>query len=404
MSRHYRNWFVAIVASIAVITAGWALSEWIFDPAAPGAFYDTPSDVDTARPGTVMRSEPVADARVSGAQVSRLLYASTGLDGAPIAVSGAVIVPDRRSQRDAPVVAWAHGTTGIDPRCAPSLEARSGVGLIPQLDRFVRAGAIVVATDYPGLGAGTVHPYLVGVSEGRAILDAVRAAQHFSGDGASAPAAIYGHSQGGHATLFAAELAPTYAPELDLVGVAAMAPPTDLARLMVDDEGTASGVVLTSMAIGSWSRVYPDTPASAIVKGRFLPAVENLATRCIEDNAQSLGVAPDVAILRNRYFSRNPVTDPAWKPHFAANTARAALHGAPVLVAQGLADAIVRPAVTERYVDAQCRAGADVDFWTYANVGHFQVRSVASPAVATWILDRIAGKPRPAGCSRTARS
>ena len=77
-----------------------------------------------------------------------------------------------------PVVAWAHPTTGVVPRCAPSL-ARKRFQLIAGLRLMLARGYVVAATDYPGLGTPETHPYLVGDSEGRAVLDSVRAARKF---------------------------------------------------------------------------------------------------------------------------------------------------------------------------------------------------------------------------------
>ena len=120
------------------------------------------------------------------------------------------------------VVAWAHGTTGVARQCAPSLYP-AALRWIPGLANAIGRGYVVAATDYPGLGTVGVHPYLIGESEGRAVLDSVRAARHLDGAGANEHFAVWGHSQGGHAVLFAGALAPRYAPELRLAGVAAAA-------------------------------------------------------------------------------------------------------------------------------------------------------------------------------------
>ena len=213
-----------------------------------------------------------------------------------------------------------------------------------------------------------------------------------------AKVAIFGHSQG-HAALFAAQLAPDYAPELDVVGVAPMAPPTDLAELTLDDEGEAPGVILTSMAIQSWSEVYPATPASAVVKPWYLPAVV-IANRCIETNSQSLTVLPSVWILRDRFLLGNPVEQPQWKPHFAANSPSAVIDTVPLFIAEGLVDDIVHPEVTTDYVTRQCAAGADIEYETYRDVGHFELRTTAAPDVSSWMLERLAGKPAATGCTR----
>jgi pimeloyl-ACP methyl ester carboxylesterase len=56
------------------------------------------------------------------------------------------------------------------------------------------------------------------------VLDAARAARQLDGAGAGGRVVLAGHSEGGHAVLWAAELATSYAPELQVTGVAALAP------------------------------------------------------------------------------------------------------------------------------------------------------------------------------------
>jgi len=94
---------------------------------------------------------------------------------------------------------------------------------------MVHRGYIVAATGYPGLRTAGPHPYLVSVSEGRAVLDSVRAARNLAQDEAQKRFAVWGHSQGGQAVLYAAVIAKSYAPELELAGVAAAAPATRMA-------------------------------------------------------------------------------------------------------------------------------------------------------------------------------
>src|ERR1700749_1052443 len=137
------------------------------------AFYRAPSSVVAGPPGTLIRKQ-VIDGAPLGAPASRVLYRSTGLDDQPILVSGVVIVPQGDPPPSGrPIVAWAHPTSGIVPRCAPSL-ALFLFQQIQGLRSFVRDGYVVAATDYPGLGTPETHPYLVGTSEARAVLDSVR--------------------------------------------------------------------------------------------------------------------------------------------------------------------------------------------------------------------------------------
>ena len=245
------------------------------------AFY-FPVGIDLAAypPGALLRLQPMAGGPFN-ADAYRVLYRSTGLHGEPIAVSGVVIVPKGVPPAGGrPIVAWAHPTTGIVDRCAPSL-ARAFFRSVQGLQDMLNRGYAVAATDYPGLGTPGVHPYLVGESEARAVIDSVRAARSVPGVGDGRSFAVWGHSQGGQAALFTGLLASTYAPDLNLVGVAAAAPATELRSLMMKDIDTSGGRNITAMTLWSWSRIY-DAPMATVVTPQAIPVINQLADECIE--------------------------------------------------------------------------------------------------------------------------
>ena len=143
-----------------------------------------------------------------------------------------------------------------DHRCCIPLRSVAGAVRLPANGRkpaLLENGYAIAATDYPGLGTPGPHPYLVGDSEARAVIDSVRAARSFPGLENSTRYAVWGHSQGGQAALFTGMIAKSYAPELQLVGVAAAAPATDLATLMTDDLNSVGGRNLTAMTMWSWA-------------------------------------------------------------------------------------------------------------------------------------------------------
>src|SRR5580692_9935174 len=244
------------------------------------AFYRAPPSEVAGAAGTLVRQELI-DGAPLGATTYRVLYRSTGLDNKPILVSGVVIVPPGDPPPGGrPIVAWAHPTSGVVPRCAPSL----AIFLFQQIQglrSFVRDGYVVAATDYPGLGTAGPHPYLVGTSEARAVIDSVRVAAGLPGAGGGKKFLVWGHSQGGHAALFTGIIATTYAPDLDLLGVAAAAPATDLVTLMNDDIDSVGGRNITAMTLWSWQRVY-GANMEKVVDRRAIPAIDQLANECIE--------------------------------------------------------------------------------------------------------------------------
>ena len=243
-------------------------------------FYHATAHELAGPPGSLIRSEPMMFAP-AGAQAYRVLYRSVGMQGEPIAVSGVIVVPPGPAPAGGrPIVAWAHPTTGVVPHCAPSL-AIFVFQQMAGLRQLIEQGAVVAATDYPGLGTSGPHPYLVGDSEARAVINSVRAARSLPGVGDGNSFAVWGHSQGGQASLYTGLIARTYAPELRLVGVSAAAPATSLVTLMGDDFKSSGGKNLTAMTLWSWSRVY-GAPIDNVVVPEAMPTVDRLSNECIE--------------------------------------------------------------------------------------------------------------------------
>lgn len=400
--RHHPFVLLAAVLVVALVALGVRAVE----PSQPGAFYTPSTPVAPEGAGTIIRSEPLETAP-RGARGWRVLYRSTGLDGQAIAVSGTVFAPLAPAPAGGrPVVAWAHPTTGVASRCAPSIGADGGAGTIPGLGDLLEDGYVVAATDYPGLGTPGPHPYLVGESEGPAVLDGVRAATHLDGADARRQVALWGHSQGGHAVLFAGQMAPTYAPDLDVVGVAAAAPATSLGELLRRDIGGVTGNVLASMALTSWSQVYADRGLSleAVVEREAMPLVELISANCIETTSQEIIDLPAAEVLRVRFLEADPWAIPPWDDVLTENTPGAVPLTVPVLIAQGTADTVVWPGVTADWVAAQCRAGVTVDERRYEGRTHTEIAVASADDVRAWIGDRVAGRRAPSTCAATGSS
>jgi len=366
-------------------------------------FYQASESQVRGEPGTIIRSEPMMFAP-AGAQAYRVLYRSTGLHGEPIAVSGVIVVPPGPAPAGGrPIVAWAHPTTGVVPHCAPSL-AIFVFQQMAGLRQLIEQGAIVAATDYPGLGTAGPHPYLVGDSEARAVIDSVRAARNLAGAGAASEFAVWGHSQGGQASLYTGLIAKTYAPELHLVGVAAAAPATSLVMLMGDDFKTSGGKNLTAMTLWSWSRVF-GAPIDEVVVPDAMPSVDRLADECIESIFDIMARRQTEKPLEQHFLSvPNIATVDPWRTIAARNTPGTLPPGIPLFLAQGTTDTIVRPDVTRAYMQRQCKAGGKVSIMWVPNVGHgFVARDSADAAVA-WMMDRFNGRPAPSDCGSAAQA
>jgi pimeloyl-ACP methyl ester carboxylesterase len=360
-------------------------------------FYDAPRSMLAGEPGTLVRQEPI-DGAPLGAAAYRVLYRSTGLKGEPIFVSGVVVVPPGDPPPDGrPIIAWAHPTSGITPRCAPSL----AIFLFQQIQglrTFVERGYVVAATDYPGLGTPEPHPYLVGDSEARAVIDAVRVAGTLPGAGGGKRFAVWGHSQGGQAALFTGLIAGTYAPELTLLGVAAAAPATDLVTLMNDDLNSAGGKNITAMTLWSWHRVY-GAPIDRIVDPRAMQAVDRLAYECIEGPFDLISRQRTEKPLEQYFLTvEEPANIEPWHSLLQKNTPGPLPPDIPVLLAQGTNDQIIRPSVTQDYMSKLCKGGSKVRMVMLPDVGHGRAAQASTMVAADWMTDRFAGETPPNDC------
>ena len=344
-----------------------------------------------------MRVVPLPGGAPGGAKAYRILYRSQGARDQPIAVSGAVIFAESTSPRGGrPIVAWAHPTTGVADRCAPSV--RPGVaGTIPGLEVMLARGYVVVATDYEGLGTAGEHPYLIGESEARTVLDGVRAARNLRDSGAGQRFAVWGHSQGGHAALFTGQIAKQYAPELELVGIAAAAPPTDLARLFELERGTDSGNHFSALAIYSWSK-YFGFPLDGVIARNARGAVQRLAHNCLQSLEDYLLFADDLKALPPDFLAGDPGKSEPWRTMLAKNSAGRRPIPAPMFLSQGEADTTVRPQVTREFLRKMCRAGARIKFMSLGGTSHMFAARASTDAALTWIADRFARKPAQSDC------
>ncbi len=311
----------------------------------------------------------------------KVLYLSKNVKDDPIAVSGLIWVPDNVAN-DSPVLTYAHGTTGLGDQCAPSKSNGAGEAADIAKD-FTRDGFIVAATDYEGLGTPGVHPYVVGDSEGRGVLDIILAARNLTDT--SGESIIWGHSQGGGAALFAAELAPTYAPNANVVGAVAGAPAVELKLLTVAlAKSPYFGYLF--MASAGFKAAYPDLDLSQLLTAEGIAAVESARTGCTEINDVVRGKDPAIYIAKD-LASTEPLAT-----YLEENTPGNRTTDVPIFVYHGEADKTIPVVGSKLYLDRACRTGGfSILRKTYPDVGHVDVIQAARSDITSWIDARLAG-------------
>jgi acetyl esterase/lipase len=356
----------------------------------PTSFYQVPHPLPPGPPGALIRVTPISGRSVlPDSRAWAILYHSRDFDGRDVAVSGVVVAPPGAPPpQGRPVLVWAHGSVGLADQCAPS---RGGVVGAPSswLGGLVLQDMVVAATDYQGSGTPGPTRSLIGLSAGHAVLDVARAARELDAAGASGRVMLAGHSEGGHAVLWAAELARSYAPELQVLGVATTAPGAELATTLRLTRFRPAAITSGAMLIvAAWSDTYRVPPDVLTRAGR--KALDRVRTTCLQELAND----PATPMVH----PGDLLTTRPWPVLLARNTPGHAATPAPVLIAQGTDDEVVVPAATRALVQRLCHAGDTVELRSYRGVGHFDILGVASADMIGWIGDRLTGRRPRSSC------
>ena len=356
-------------------------------------FYKPPKHLHGKHGGLIWaRTQRGRDALKGAGKNALLLYKSKDLHGKLTAVSGSLSLPKGKAPKGGwPVITYAHGTTGSADTCAPTRGYDKDdltSYAFPLLRSWLKAGYAVVRTDFDGLGTPGVHQYLIGQSEGRSVLDAVRAARQYSSK-LSKRYVIAGHSQGGHAALFAAAAAPNYLPGLKLRGTVAFAPASHLktqfsAILGVSSAGGGLGGIV-SLGLRGIDTVDPSLGVPGLLTARARALYPQTRTACYDglSGPDSFGGVPlnqilapgnDLQPLLNAVGENDP-------EHLRMRT--------PVRVEQGLADTTVFPTFTQQLVDEYAANNVKVVYKTYPGVSHGGVVDAGAADATSFIGARL---------------
>jgi pimeloyl-ACP methyl ester carboxylesterase len=354
---------------------------------AGSAFYTPPKHTSAARHGAPIWARKLTGtaALQPAASNTLVLYRSTDASGKPDAVSGTITVPKGKAPKGGwPILSWAHGTTGIGDSCAPSRSPADPFTsyVYPQLGQWLNAGYAVVRTDYQGLGTPGVHGYLIGKDEGRSVLDIVRAARKVVGH-LSNRVIIGGHSQGGHAALWAAALARSWTPELKVAGTVAFAPASHLgeqAPLITTITTPSSLTALAALILRGADSANPALQVSLLLSDKAAALYPLTLTECLPAlsvvNAFA-GLAPSEALKDGADIG--PLV-----AFLNRNDPETLKIRTPVEILQGTADTTVLAPFTDQLDRALRASGAKVTYKKYPGVNHGAIVAAADADALTF--------------------
>ena len=356
-------------------------------PPAPVEVFDeislrAPVDSPWPEPGALVRFQHLVDHDSPEATRYRVLYTSTnGLD-LPSLVSGLVTIPTAAIPPGGwPLLLWGHGTTGAADICAPS----ATLAYPPLPEPLVAEGFVVAATDYLGLGMPGAHAYLDGPAAGRAMLDIAHASEQLPNTTLSHRIGIWGHSQGGHAAVWARQLAATRLMDWEVVGTVAIAPPANIAASM---RAVVEALPNKAFAIMTLTGIAGNFPAANLDQV-LTPAAAREATfmvevACANNVDRQFFARPRDQLVINHVDETEPFRSilTSFEPAMAPGVG-------PLLLVHGDADATVPVQFSAVQKERVCGRGENAQRWVYPGMGHVNVIDASWQALAQWTRDRF---------------
>ena len=363
-------------------------------------FYLPPNPLPDALPGDIIRAEPTDAYLVPGvrlrAQAWRVLYRSTGAIGEPTAVSGTVLVPRGRPKARA-LVGYAIGTHGIGDAAAPSRLLPRGLEWEASMIAMCLArGWAVAITDYQGLGTPGDHAYMVGRALGPNVLDSMRAARQLCPEQLpqDGPAAIIGYSEGGAAAAWAAQLQPTYAPEVELRAVVAGAAAANVESGGESLDGSFFSFFMAYGGIG-YAAAYPELELDPYLTPMAKKRIGMLRESTI---VQAMVMGPRF-IHADELTNPNVLELPDWRTRLRENRLGTLAPTAPVLLHHARRDQIVSFQQSLNLKADWDALGVDVRLYvTRGGMDHISGAFAGTPIALDWMAKRLgrgAARQRP---------
>jgi hypothetical protein len=367
-------------------------------------FYVPPAGYAADPNGTVLRTRSIVGIYLVlpvPVNAYQVLYKSVDSHNQPVAEAATILVPitpwTGRGQR--PLVSYQLAEDSVATRCEPSYTLRVGLGAPTPASTYevslslpaLAEGYAIVYADYEGPNS----EFIAGLQTAHGVLDGIRAAEHFPVTGLTptTPVALWGYSGGGFATTWAGEVAPSYAPELHIVGIAAGGVPADL-KAMADYNNGNLGAGLLILAFIGLDRAFPEAGVEAILNASGEQLFEANGNNCTLDVA----LFHPFDNLANYTTVADPIDSPQAQYLYAANDLGQRAPGAPYYNYQALQDELVPVGPADSLLQKYCAAGVVVQKSRIPLAEHITGEIDGALPALRFITDRFAGKPARNDC------
>ena len=362
-------------------------------------FYTAPADIASYQPGQVVGSRPVPDVQVAGVSVPleawQISYRTNDSDNQPEMAVTTLVVPEIPwlGGGSRPVVSLQSAEDSLGTACAPSYLIATGgdeeeIGLAAE---HLLANWAVAFPDFEG----PKSVFMAGPQAAHAVLDGIRAVKNFDTDGIGAanPWALDGYSGGAEATGWAAQLQPSYAPDVKLVGAAiggTPADPTAVAQYM--DGGAFAGFEFAA-AYGIATE-FPQAGIQGLLNSR---GQQDFATIDGECELTILGQFAFRSLNQDTTVA-DPLAVPSVAAELQQNTLGATAPAAPVYDYHADTDEIVPVAQDNTLVTQWCRDGGTVQEVRDLVGEHSEEAVARETSVQEFLSARFAGTAPTSSC------
>lgn len=404
-----RRHAVAVLVAAASIVATAGCSSGTPKPHVTGTptppsldpFYTPPTGLKHLQHGAVIRTRAAtltAAGLTSQATATTVLFASTDIHGTPIAASATVLTPHHAwtGRGSRPLIAVQPAYDSLGSQCEPSYALQANPELAAttagEVKPILATGAEIVVPDYEGPNG----LFAIGDQQGRIVLDAMAAAEQLRAGGISTSSRVsaLGYSGGGLATAWAAELQPSYASSLHLIGVVEGGVPADIKTSIGLVDGHA-GAFLGLMALVAIERAYPNAGVGTALNSAGRAVFGRIDTACAGSR-----VLTDLAgtSLNSLTTAPNLLANPRLQPVFAALRLGQHTPTTAIYNFQGTKDEVVGYAPDLALVKQYCSEGVTVDFVPVPGADHVGTFTSGASGAGQWLVDLLDGKPAPKNC------
>lgn len=366
----------------------------------PDPFYAPPPDLAERNPGDVLNIRQMPpNLYFPGSAVWEVLFRTTDSRGLPIAANTTFLLPPNH-QPDGPLTSYQHIINSLGHKCKIATELYTTdpftqIREAPGLNIALARGWAVALPDH----LGPRMAYGAAKLGGQITLDGIRAVKNVPEfEVTNSKVALGGYSGGGMATAWAAALAPEYAPELDIVGVAHGGTPmnlTSMAEVLGGNPHPAFGLAMAA-AIGL-DREYPDRidlGSQLNGRGRWLRSM--ISNGCTNE-IMFWGVGRSATNLTsNPDFMDNPE---AWEV-LRENSLEfyPGIPEAPTFEWHSPTDVLIPVGAIERTNARYCANGAYVTSMLTPSPDHLSAAALGLFPALDWIDARFRGVPLPDHC------